>query len=201
MSGQAAIRGANAELFGAEDSGSPVAMTNDKRMNEESFRLFYAATARSLLGYLWRVTGNRDLADDLLQESYCRLLSTDMPAMSPPETRSYLFRIATNLLHDHWRKQRRLTLAGFVQQLVHGASKEEIPAFPRMEADFEARTDLRSALAQLKPRDRQLLYLAYIEGFDHKEIADSTGLSTGSIRPLLFRARNRLAQLLRAKRR
>jgi RNA polymerase sigma-70 factor (ECF subfamily) len=59
-----------------------------------------------------------------------------------------------------------------------------------------ARIDLRRALARLKPRDRDLLWLAYAQGSSHEEIAASLGLKTASIKALLFRARRRLASLL-----
>jgi RNA polymerase sigma-70 factor (ECF subfamily) len=48
----------------------------------------------------------------------------------------------------------------------------------------------------MRPRDRQLLWLAYAEGYSHHEIASITGLASASIRLLLFRARRKAAQLL-----
>jgi RNA polymerase sigma-70 factor, ECF subfamily len=58
---------------------------------------------------------------------------------------------------------------------------------------------LGPALSRLKPRERQLLWLAYAEGCSHKEIAEITGLKSPSIRLLLFRARHKLARLLRQR--
>jgi RNA polymerase sigma-70 factor (ECF subfamily) len=49
----------------------------------------------------------------------------------------------------------------------------------------------------MKPRERQLLWLAHAEGYSHREIAQVTGLAATSIRLLLFRARRRLARILR----
>ena len=49
---------------------------------------------------------------------------------------------------------------------------------------------------QLAPRERAMLWLAYVEGFSHREISAQTGLKEASIRPLLYRARQRLAVLL-----
>jgi RNA polymerase sigma-70 factor (ECF subfamily) len=59
---------------------------------------------------------------------------------------------------------------------------------------------MRAALRQMKPRERELLWLAYVEGMNHAEIAAATGLGTMSIRLLLFRARRKAAQLLRPER-
>jgi RNA polymerase sigma-70 factor (ECF subfamily) len=54
-------------------------------------------------------------------------------------------------------------------------------------------------MAGLRQRDRELLWLAYAQGSSHQEIAAALGLKTGSIKLLLFRARRRLADLLRAR--
>jgi RNA polymerase sigma-70 factor (ECF subfamily) len=58
-------------------------------------------------------------------------------------------------------------------------------------------TDVRRALATLKPRERALLWLAYAHGASHREIADVLGVKPASIKLLLFRARKKLAGLLR----
>jgi len=55
---------------------------------------------------------------------------------------------------------------------------------------------LGPAMAQMRPRDRQLLWLAHAEGYSHREIAEVTGLGCASVRLLLFRARRKIAKLL-----
>lgn len=155
------------------------------KMDEAEFRAFYQRTARPLWGYLFRVSGDRHAADDLLQESYCRFLTAARPAMDAAESKSYLFRIATNLLRDRWRRHR---------EMVELGEHEAEPG----ERGPEEQVDVRRALQYLKPRERELLWLAYVEGWKHKEIAVATGLRAGSIRLLLFRARRKLAEVLRA---
>ncbi|HEX8765587.1 MAG TPA: RNA polymerase sigma factor, partial [Candidatus Acidoferrum sp.] len=140
-----------------------------------------------LWAYLLRVSGRRDVADDLLQESFCRFLAAELPEMDAAESKNYLYKIATNLLHDRWRRRE-------VSDTVSTAATAE-----DREDDPEARTDVRRALEQLKPRERQLLWLAHVEGFDHREIARLTGLKVPSIRVLLFRARRELAGILRKR--
>jgi RNA polymerase sigma-70 factor (ECF subfamily) len=55
-------------------------------------------------------------------------------------------------------------------------------------------------MRHLKPRERELLWLAYVEGMSHAEIATATGLGAMSIRILLYRARQKASQLLRPER-
>jgi RNA polymerase sigma-70 factor (ECF subfamily) len=64
----------------------------------------------------------------------------------------------------------------------------------------ERRADLERAMGRLKPRERMLLWLAYAQGESHREIAETMGLKTGSIKLLLFRARRKLAESLRGGR-
>ena len=161
---------------------SIVKPTDRPSVNPDAFRVFYSRTNRPLWAYLLRVSGRRDVADDLLQETYCRFLAAELPEMDSSESRSYLFRIATNLLRDRWRRG----------EVIAAIS----PTDHSYADDPEARTDVSRAFEQLKHRERQLLWLAYVEGFDHKEIAQLTGLSAGSIRVLLFRARRQLAGAL-----
>ena len=66
------------------------------------------------------------------------------------------------------------------------------------EAQSDSLVVLGPAMARMRPRDRQLLWLAYAEGYSHHEIAQITGLGSASIRILLFRARRKMAQLIRS---
>ncbi|MGC2638936.1 MAG: RNA polymerase sigma factor [Acidobacteriaceae bacterium] len=153
-------------------------------MSEPEFQRLYEATAGPIHGYLAAVSGRADVADDLLQETYCRMLlrSSSVARMDAGETRRYLFRIATNLLRDRWR------------------SGEDRPFSEPVEAGesrgYETSIDVRAMLEHLKPKERELLWLAYVEGMDHAEIAAATGLGRLSVRTLLFRARHKARKFL-----
>jgi RNA polymerase sigma-70 factor (ECF subfamily) len=157
-------------------------------INEAEFRAFYEKTAPALRGYLRRVSGDPSVADDLLQESYLRLLRAPLAPTEEAHRRHYLFRVATNLLQDHFRVAQRPF-----------APLPEIPSGTNAARDFELERDLGQFLLELKPRERELLWLAYVEGYCHEGIAKFMSCRTASIRPMLFRARLRLANLLRAR--
>lgn len=160
-------------------------------MDSDAFAGFYERSARPLWAYLTRVSGDPALADDLMQESYVRFLS----AAKPPSvedgevaSRRYLFRIATNLLRDHWRRPGHASIEDVSEEVFSSSSGE---------AQSDSLAILNPAMARMKPRERQLLWLAHAEGYSHREIADVTGLGSASIRLLLFRARRKMARLLR----
>jgi len=164
------------------------------QMDEDSFRTFYDRTARSLWSYLYRSSSNATLADDLMQESYYRFLRVRFSEMDQEYMKNYLFRIATNLLRDHWRHAKVEPQAP--SDLDQDRAAKSAPS-PRSVGETPLPSDVMRILQNLKPRERELLWLAYVEGSSHREIAQTVGLKEQSIRSLLFRARNRLASLLR----
>jgi len=174
---------------GAARAASPPSETP---MDSDAFAGFYSRSARPLWAYLARVSGDPALADDLMQESYLRYLCASRPGLHLAEGevagRRYLFRIATNLLRDHWRRPRSQSIEEIPEEFLAATASSS-------QADSQAM--LNPALALMRPRERQLLWLAHAEGYSHKEIAEVTGLASASIRLLLYRARQKMARLLR----
>jgi len=160
-------------------------------MDEAVFRAFYERTARPLWAYLARITGKPDLADDLLQETYYPFLRAGTNYESDAHRRNSLFRIATNLAHDSRRRGIRTRLVAIADEELVGASD--------VAAETERRADLARALARLRPRERAMLWLAYAQGSTHRDIASIVGVKAASVRLLLFRARHKLAELIRGE--
>src|SRR5579863_10388080 len=143
------------DLTVAESAGAPA-----RRIDAAAFQAFYAKTAPRLRGYIRRASGNEALADDILQESYLRFLRADVPAMEDAPTKAYLYKIASSLLVDHWRRlkrERRWSLWNFL-----GGEPATNP---------KSESDAMRFFRRLKPQEQLLLWLAYVEGFDHREIA------------------------------
>ena len=160
-------------------------------MGEEAFRAFYELTARGLWAYLSRISGDRRLADDLLQEAYYRLLRSNVAFENDDHRRNYLYRIATNLVRDDRRRPRADAAGGGEMEqapAADGAGGAEVRAAQRL--------DITRAMRQLKPRERSLLWLAYVQGCSYVEIAEALGVRPSSLKSLLFRARRRFAAML-----
>jgi RNA polymerase sigma-70 factor (ECF subfamily) len=181
-------------------TAAELATVPTRRMDEASFQAFYAKTAPGLRGYLRRASGNEALADDILQECYLRFLRADLfqfrdvqfrdarfndvtPSDAP--LKAYLYKIASSLLVDHWRRvkrERRWSLWNFL-----GGEPATNP---------KSESDAMRFFRQLKPQEQLLLWLAYVEGFEHREIAATLRLKEKSVRVVLFRARKKLARTL-----
>jgi RNA polymerase sigma-70 factor (ECF subfamily) len=160
------------------------------QMDEDAFRGFYDRTSRMLWAYLARMAGDRQLADDLLQECYYRFLRADAVLETESHRRHYLFRIATNLVRDGIRRK-RTTVPSISQELA-----PESVGDPEHVEGLNRRLDVTKAMDQLRPRDRAMLWLAYAQGASHDEIARMVGVRPSSMKALLSRARKKLATAL-----
>ena len=125
------------------------------------------------------------MADDLLQDTYVRFLGARPEIADRGRLKSYLYKTATAVIYDRWRRRRREQLWSLAFRF-----REEAP--PARDAG-----DVTRCFEKLKPRERALLWLAYVEGCAHTEIAETLDLRAKSIRVLLFRARRNLERILR----
>jgi RNA polymerase sigma-70 factor (ECF subfamily) len=104
--------------------------------------------------------------------------------MEAAHRKNYLYRIATNLANDHYRSRRTEPLP------------ENEPASTTASSYSP---DVERAFRALNPRERDALWLAYVECFSHSEIAEVLRLKTASVRPTLARAREKFARILRRR--
>ena len=160
-------------------------------MDELRFKTFYEQTSKPLLAYILKVTGEKPMADDVFQEAYIRMLQGDPKDLDDAQQKSYLFTTATNLIRDRWRRAKRE---------AQWASEESAPgaAFPE-ENQIDLRHSIEGALQAVSPQQRSLLWLAYVEGYHHGEIASMLSLQERSVRVLLYRAKQKLLGVLRSR--
>jgi RNA polymerase sigma-70 factor (ECF subfamily) len=156
-------------------------------MDEAKFEAFYRATAHSVWAYLFRMTADASAADDLLQKTFLNFLRVNPSFASDEHMRRYLFRAATNLAMDHFREKKRSAGMPLAEPRVEQGPQAEL------------RHDMRRVFSELKPRERALLWLAHVEESDHEEIGEAVGVKARSVRVLLFRARKKLAELLKKR--
>jgi len=157
------------------------------------FDALFEATYRPLRAYLARASGNESLAEDLMQEAYLKVLGSPPRELDPRAQRAYVFTTATRLLQAHWRSHRPVAWLRW-QDPGDEDPLDTLPCpAPGADQVVFARQAVAHGWSGLTPRQRSLLWLAYVEGFDHAEIAASLGLRTASVKVLLYRARSRMA--------
>jgi RNA polymerase sigma-70 factor (ECF subfamily) len=160
-------------------------------MDEQAFHLFYLETVRPLHAYAVRVLGNASHADDIVQESYFRILRTPPATNETRQLKAVLFKIASNLIIDYWRNRKFDAVPTTDDHRFEGSSDP---------ADVALSLDMARTFAKLKPQERQLMWLAYVEGSDHREIATTLGIGQWSVRVMLHRAKQKLARLIKRER-
>lgn len=142
----------------------------------------------SLYRYLHRLTGDPDVAEDIAQEAFVRLLRQSLPS---DEVRPWLFTVAMNLVRDGARKTER-------RQRLLQTAPPLTGYMPAPDADVERNERIalvRRALDTLSERDQQLLLMRE-EGFKYEEIAGVVGVAPASVGTLIARALRRFADAL-----
>jgi RNA polymerase sigma-70 factor, ECF subfamily len=146
----------------------------------------------SLVWYLHGRLGDRDLAEDLAQEAFVRLL--DKP---PREPDAWLYVVAGNLARDarrsEGRRARHLAIVNGTGQLAGAA--DPAPGADAAMCTAEESALVRDTLAMLPERDAALLVMR-ADGISYREIAASIGVAPTSIGPLLARAQQRFIRAL-----
>ena len=149
------------------------------------FDALYEDVFPPLFRYCHRLTGDPDVAEDVAQEAFVRLLDRGV-AGERPALRVWLFKVATHLIRDRWRvsENRRRLLQ--INPMTPGGAPD-----PDRELEQEEEVgSVRTALALLDPRDRELLLMRE-EGFSYQEMAETVGVRATSIGTLLARAQKR----------
>jgi RNA polymerase sigma-70 factor, ECF subfamily len=146
----------------------------------------------AVVNYLARLTGDRDRAEDLAQETFLRLFRSAGGYSEQGLLRAYLFRIATNLVRSEERRERRLRL--LLPFLGTGGHAE--PAAPSGLLRQEMHRELAAAVAQLPLRFRVPLVLHEIEGWAYADIARALGCREGTVKSRIHRGRQHLKERL-----
>jgi RNA polymerase sigma-70 factor (ECF subfamily) len=143
----------------------------------------YSAHAPDIASFLLKLTGDREVASDLMQETFVRAIRSSVDARELQSPRAWLFRIAANLAHDHRRRRALLRFVPFSGQET-GATGVGDP-----EADLVQR-----ALRALPVAQATALLLHYEAGFSRKEIAQLGGVTEEAVKSRLARGRDAFAK-------
>lgn len=165
-----------------------------RRGEPAAFDSVFAAYRRRLYGYLVRMTRRRDVAEDLLQDTFLRL--AQHARRLAPDTRlgAWLFTVAHRRVISWSRAQAvRAQLAGDIPaREADTGDRSPLSAL----VDSQAQVALERAFAELAPPYREVALLVGVEGLQPAEVAEILGLKPDAIRQRLARARAQLAAAL-----
>ena len=157
----------------------------------ESFRELIDRFAKPCYGYFYRVTGNREISDELLSELFAKLVS-GIRSYKGGSFESWLFRIASNVFYDHLRakqKQNKL-LEVRRQQLLETKPVEQ------KKSDIEQLDNLQIKLNKLDTDTRELIMLRYYSQLSFKELAKMRGEPIGTTLAKVHRGLKKLRELM-----
>jgi RNA polymerase sigma-70 factor (ECF subfamily) len=135
---------------------------------------------------LQHLVGERDSADDLVQDVFLRVYRARKTYVPGAKFSTWIFRIANNIASNAVRDRSRRRE---YQMVDFSGSQQAIPAMDQLAV-------VRQALNSLSERQRMALLLSKFEGLSYQEIADTMGMTTKAVRSLLSRSRENLRQIL-----
>jgi RNA polymerase sigma-70 factor (ECF subfamily) len=155
-----------------------------------------------LLRYLLYLTGNRETAEDLFQETWIRVLERGSQYDGKHNFSTWLFAVARNLSIDQLRRKKTVSLdsmAGEDEAPPEIADTAQVSAF-EVVARQELSEKVQAGLIAIQPEYRETVVLRFHEGLSLDEIAEVTGAPLGTIKSRLYRGLNALLPKLKGAR-
>ncbi|WP_437740723.1 RNA polymerase sigma factor [Sorangium sp. So ce1504] len=164
-----------------------------RRRDPRAFDELYARYHPRIFSFLVRLSGRRDVAEDLFQDTWLAVARHAGRLAEDTDLAAWLFTIARN----RYRSHRRSALLDLARAALF--SREPAPAAPEPEGTADARADvaaLEAALRDLAAVHREVLLLGAVEGLDTAQVAQVLGIREDAARKRLSRARAELAARL-----
>jgi RNA polymerase sigma-70 factor (ECF subfamily) len=190
------------------DAPLPLAAATDQEIvararagEEAAYRELIRRYERPVFSLLFRMVRDRELAEDLAQETFVKALNAIESYRPEFKFSSWIFKIANNAAIDHLRRRELDTLS--LDGSPHAETPEAIEATAlqigdRQETPLDAVEAkelggaIEAAISQLRPEYRSCILLRHVEGRAYEEIAEILGLPLGTVKTYIHRARNEL---------
>ncbi|MBP2648330.1 MAG: polymerase ECF-type sigma factor [Gemmatimonadetes bacterium] len=172
---------------------------------ERAYRELVRRYERPIFSLLYRMVRDRELAEDLSQETFVKALNAIESYRPEYKFSSWLFKIANNAAIDHLRRRELDTLS--LEGSPHAVTPDAVEATALQIGDrgetpldiVEAKElggEIERAIAQLRPEYRACILLRHVDGRAYEEIAEMLDLPLGTVKTYIHRARNELRRLL-----
>lgn len=185
---------------------SDLSLVERCRANDEAaFNEVVARYKTKVYNYIYRMTSSSEDAEDLTQEVFIRMYTSIDSFRSQSSLNTWLFRIASNLCVDRFRRGKNRTPAYSLDEPMRGPDFEGEAGHEvadttyepqRLLENVEMAEQIQLALTQLPEKLRATLLLHDVEGLPYEEIAQVVGCPLGTVKSRLFNARMQLRQRL-----
>ena len=168
---------------------------------EAAYRELVRRYERPVFSLIYRMVRNRELAEDLSQETFIKVLNALASYRPEYKFSSWVFKIANNAAIDHLRRRELDTLS--LEGSPHADTPEKLEATALQigekaesaldaVANKELGGEIERAIAKLRPEYRTCILLRHVEGRAYEEIAEILDLPLGTVKTYIHRARNEL---------
>lgn len=158
--------------------------------DQAAFEAFIHRFHGLLLGYLDRMLGNSDKAEDFVQETFIRLIRQLKQGKIPEQIRPWLYRVASNICKDYWKSKGYRLEQNAVSEFLE--QKDERPAVIEIFERQETRKELLQTLNTLPEVQRQIVLLRFYQDLKLQEIAEVLEISLSSVKTQLYNALKKL---------
>jgi RNA polymerase sigma factor (sigma-70 family) len=170
-----------------------LAVVSDADMRADFVMAAYDANQRRLTSFAYALTRDADAADDLVQETFLRLVKEHAAGREPDNVTAWLYRVCSNLATS---RGRRTVVA---RRFLERRPAEETEVAAEIEILRHEISDSLLAALTILPDDARTALVMAAQGFSGREIADALGRTETSTRTMMFRARERLRTFLVAE--
>ena len=181
-----------------------------KRGSMESFKILYERYKLKIYNYLCHLLGDRSMAEDCTQDLFIQMYHKASLYHPTAKFSSWLYKMAKNIALDAFRKnkiRKSISLDKPLYDEESGVSSvslnDLLPAQGQdpalLASNHELAALLEKAISQLSEKDREIIVLCDIQGLPHKEAGDILGCSEQTLTVKLYRARKKLAEILKIK--
>ncbi|HNQ22805.1 MAG TPA: sigma-70 family RNA polymerase sigma factor [Phycisphaerae bacterium] len=187
----------------------PSMIRRAQRLEPEAFEWLVDAYSARLYGFLWRLTGNRAEAEDLVQEVFVRVVRAIGGYQEDGRFDAWLFRIAANLARDRIRRLHRGREAAFVDEEEgeepvevsrERAATEVVHADPSAALELgEDMERLERALTTLPSAERQVILLRHYGNMSFAEVAEAMGTPLGTALARAHRGLRKLRSVMESE--
>ncbi|MEX2425426.1 MAG: sigma-70 family RNA polymerase sigma factor [Thermomicrobiaceae bacterium] len=170
-----------------------------KAGDQEAFEAIFQLYERQIYGFIYRMMGNAEDANDLTQDCFIRAYKALSQTNDDLNISAWLHRIASNACLDVLRRRQRIRWLPWEshkhEHLLHGRPLDE----PESNAlRTETQVAVQEVISQMSPRNRMALILREYEGKSCEEIGQIMGLSRSAVKSVLFRGREEFRRIYRA---
>lgn len=190
------------EIATTVESWEQVQVTQPVRDPAQRLEALFHSVCDGLYRFiLVRVRGDREAADDLLQQTCHEAARSQSMPDDDEESQAWLFGVARNLIRRHWSKAKRSRAIGLDGGGASGLELAEAMESGPLPAELLGRAETSQqvlhAITSLRAESQRLVFAVYFDGRPHADVARELGISEKSVEMRLYRIRDRLRLALK----